>query len=265
MSYTYHLNKVCPICGVKLADKNKSGYCNKHRDRTGANNPFYGKKHSKETIDKLKASCKEASIKLWQNENYANNVKKGLKSDKNIKAHTSKEFRKKQSEHALQQMKDKAQLQIRSDSMKNNWETGKIAWHAHTCPNFSKDEIKFGEMLKNKLTIYSDELDTSFKIERLDLPKHYFCPDFKFRNFVIEFDGDFWHAHNRLAEDIVHHNVTAKEIWEKDELKNLTYKKAGFTVIRVWQSDFLADKEKCVSNIVKILLEKEENNGITQC
>lgn len=162
-------------------------------------------------------------------------------------------------------MKDKLQLQIRSDSMKNSWETGKIVWHVHTCPNFSKDEIKFGEMLKDKLTIYGDELDTSFKIERLDLPKHYFCPDFKFRNFVIEFDGDFWHAHSRLAEDIVHHNVTAKEIWEKDELKNLTYRKAGFTVIRVWQSDFLANKEKCINNIVKILLEKEENNGITQC
>lgn len=76
MGITYHLNRVCPVCGVRVSDTNKSGYCNRHRDRTGTNNSFYGKKHSKETIDKLKVSCKKASIKLWQNENYANNVKK---------------------------------------------------------------------------------------------------------------------------------------------------------------------------------------------
>lgn len=43
MSATYRLNKLCPVCGKRLSDKNKSGYCNIHRDRTGENNPFFRK------------------------------------------------------------------------------------------------------------------------------------------------------------------------------------------------------------------------------
>lgn len=31
-----------------------SGYCNSCRDRTGTNNPFYGRKHPAETIEKLR-------------------------------------------------------------------------------------------------------------------------------------------------------------------------------------------------------------------
>lgn len=64
MSSTYKLNRVCPVCGKLLNDKNKTGYCNKHRDRTGANNSFYGKRHSKETVDKIKKTCAIRSHEL---------------------------------------------------------------------------------------------------------------------------------------------------------------------------------------------------------
>ena len=40
MSLTYKLNRICPVCGTKISDKNKSGFCNRHRDRTGKNNSF---------------------------------------------------------------------------------------------------------------------------------------------------------------------------------------------------------------------------------
>ena len=74
MSATYKLDKHCPICGKLLADKNKTGYCSIHRDRTGASNPFYGKTFSKETLDKIKEHCAESSKKLWENEEYRNKV-----------------------------------------------------------------------------------------------------------------------------------------------------------------------------------------------
>ena len=56
MSITYKLNRTCPTCGIRISDKNKSGFCNKHRDRTGINNPFFGKTHSKDTKEILKIS-----------------------------------------------------------------------------------------------------------------------------------------------------------------------------------------------------------------
>jgi len=39
------LRNQCLVCHKELGLNNKSGYCNKHRDRTGINNAFYGKKH----------------------------------------------------------------------------------------------------------------------------------------------------------------------------------------------------------------------------
>lgn len=254
MSITYKMKRVCPTCGAKVSDQNKSGFCNRHRDRTGANNPFFGKKHSQETLDRAREKKKEAAKKLWQNEEYVEKVKVGLKSEKNIKAHNSNEFRKKQSENTKKQMQNEEQRKLRSDSMKRNWETGKIAFRKNAHPNFSRNELRFGELLTKALGENSKYLERHFKIERYDLPKHYFCPDFKYKNFILEFDGDFWHAKDRLDEEIVHHKILAKEIHQQDELKNETYKKAGFTVLRVWESDFLADEQKCIQSIVNILL-----------
>lgn len=79
MSDTYKLNRTCPTCGKRISDKNKSGYCNRHRDRTGSNNPFYGKTHSQETINSLKEKCSIASTKKWGGVlNMLNMLKKGL-------------------------------------------------------------------------------------------------------------------------------------------------------------------------------------------
>lgn len=257
MSATYKLNRHCPVCGKRIADKSKTGFCNIHRDRTGVNNPFYGKTHSKETIDLLKEKCKIASTKKWEDPEYVQHVKDGLKSEKNIAAHTSDEFRKTQSEHAKQQMQDPTQLEIRSVAMKESWQSGKIEFHIHRNPNFSKDEIRFGCLLEEALGEKSYLLEKKFKVNRLDKPGHKYYPDFKFCNYIIEFDGDFWHARNRDDNDVVHHGITAKEIREGDKLKDDTYKSYGYSVIRVWQSDFLANEEQCIGAVVSIITRGE--------
>lgn len=253
MSDTYKLNRTCPTCGKRISDKNKSGYCNRHRDRTGSNNPFYGKTHSQETIDSLKEKCKIASTKKWEDPEYVEHVKEGLKSEKNRLAHISEEFRKTQSEHAKQQMKNPEQRELRSDIMKASWENNLIEWHVHRGPNYSKDEMRFGDLLREVLGDNSSKLITKFKLERDDYPKHYWCPDFKYENFIIEFDGDYWHARDYDDNEIVHHNLTAKEIRECDKLKNAAYRRAGFSVIRVWLSDFKQDELACVNNVLSII------------
>lgn len=253
MSHTYKLNRTCPTCGRSISDKNKSGYCNRHRDRTGPNNPFYGKTHSQETINSIKEKCKIASTKLWEDHVYVERVKEGLKSEKNKLAHTSEEFRKTQSQHAKQQMKNPEQRELRSNAMKANWENNLIEWHAHRGPNYSKDELRFGDLLREALGTNASKLITTFKLERDDYPKHYWCPDFKYENFIIEFDGDYWHANGYDDNEIVHHNITAKEIRERDEMKNAAYRRAGFSVIRIWQSDFKQDKSACVNHVLSII------------
>ena len=136
-------------------------------------------------------------------------------------------------------MKDSEQLELRKNAMKQSWKDGKLKYNPYHSPNFSKDEIRFGEMLKEELKENGKFLERGFKMERINSPKHYFIPDFKYKNYIIEFDGDFWHAHNREDNEIVHHNVTAKEIREKDELKNKTYEKYGYKCTKTNVPGFL--------------------------
>lgn len=243
--------RYCPVCGSKLSKNNKTGYCNHHRDRTGIHNPFYGKTHSEKTKKRLQASSKIASIKMWQNPEYVAHVKAGLKSDANIQAHASAEFRQKQSQNAKKQMKDAAQLQCRREAMKKSWAEGKLEVGTVHLPNFSKIELNFGEVLGKLLGERQNELTRKVKIERFDWPKHYYCPDYKYHNFLIEIDGDYWHARDRADDEIVHHGLTAKDIREKDAKKDATYTGRGFSVIRIWASDFKRDPETVAQAVLQ--------------
>jgi very-short-patch-repair endonuclease len=49
----------------------------------------------------------------------------------------------------------------------------------------------------------------------------YFC-DFKIENKIIEYDGMYWH----------------NNFYEKDEIRNNTYKKMGFKVLILNENDF---------------------------
>ena len=48
----------CKVCSVELSTTNTTQLCHKHyieqRDTSGENNPFFGKKHSEETIEKIR-------------------------------------------------------------------------------------------------------------------------------------------------------------------------------------------------------------------
>ena len=243
--------RYCATCGALLSKDNKSGYCAHHRDRTGPNNPFYGKTHSEKTLNQLKVSCKNAATKKWQDPEYAAKVKAGLKSEANLLAHTSDEFRKKQSENAKQQMKDASQLACRSAAMKNSWETGKLEFNQVRTPNFSKIELKFGAMLSDSLGDNKSRLVQHYRIERDDMPKHYYYPDYKYETFIIEVDGDFWHARNVPDDEEVHHGITAKEIRAEDAKKTKLYESKGFTVLRIWANDFKARPDETIRSIVE--------------
>lgn len=249
MSTSYKLNRTCPICGKRIIDSSKTGYCNIHRPRTGKNNPFYGKHHSKETIEKSKEKLSEISKKLWQDPEYRKKVIEGATGKKR-----SDSFKKTQRKNALKQMEDPKQRQLRSNIMKKSWETHKIEWHVHRIPNFSKQEIQFGSMLKEALGIKGNLLRDNLKLERIDLKGHYYIPDFVFNNFIIEYDGDFWHAIGREDNEIVHNNITAKEIRDNDTKKDNTYMYYGYNIIRIASSSFKKNPNLIISQVVEILL-----------
>lgn len=227
----------CRICGADIRF-NKTGCCPKHVPRNGKDNPFYGKTHSKETIENSKKKISESSKQHWQNPEYREKVIKGISKPRPEK------FKKEQSKRIKQWYQDNpVQRELRSKHMKNTWKTNKI--HQHPSSNESQAERDFIEQVKHNL------MDVVFKKETLILDGHIITPDYIYRdwengNFIVEFYGDHWHANpiKYQADDIINPtNKTAKEIWQKDKERIELLEKHGYKVYIVWESD-LKDEEK---------------------
>ena len=247
--------RFCKKCGKLLSKHCKGDYCNSHRDRTGANNSFFGKKHSDETKKILSEKCADATKKLWESDEYR---KKVIESATGIKR--SEEFKETQRKNALKQFKDKNQRDLRSGVMKKSWEKGLITSTEHLSTNSSKQEKEFIFLLSESL---GEKIEIKKSILYEDKKKKHIFPDGLLENekIVIEFNGSFWHADPRLfvANDIVHHGITAKEIWKRDKEKIKDLKKLGYKVFVIWSKDYIENKEKCVLKI-KNKIEKYVRN-----
>lgn len=165
----------------------------------------------------------------------------------------SDEFKETQRQHALKQFENNEQREMRSKTMKQSWEDGLIHKNEHYSPNFSKEQVEFGEELKKILGEAGNDLECNATIKYED---KWIFPDFKFKNFIIEYNGNFWHADpNKFkADDIVHHNITAKEIWKRDDFRRTVFEKQGYIVIEVWADDYKENKEKILNEIVRQIL-----------
>jgi G:T-mismatch repair DNA endonuclease (very short patch repair protein) len=240
MSNIYKLNKKCRICEKLLTDINKTGYCNLHRDRTGKNNSFYGKKHNKKTIEIIKIKNSQISKNLWKNKIYRDKIIKGVSKPR------ISSFKNEQSIRIKQWYKDNpVQKDIRSKAMRKNWKNGIITKNNFSC-NESTLEKNFISDLRNKTGL--DIIKKTIKGE-----KRWFFPDMldKGAKTIIEYYGDFWHANPEKysADQIVTRNNTAQQIWDKDEKRISALKELGYDVIIVWQSDYKKDKESILNNL----------------
>lgn len=260
MGRIYKLNRTCKLCGKPICDTSKSGYCGScymHFGMCGENNPFYGKTHTKETKEVLKEKCKIASTKKWIDPIYRKNVLSAVTGLKR-----SDEFKKLQKQHAIEQFKDIKQRKIRSENMKNSWQTGKIISTNKQSINSSKQETEFIYLLCNSIYVEQKHV-IKYMNEKTKRKKHLFPDGFISElNIVIEFNGSYWHADPRKypnENEIVHHKKTAKEIRNNDFNKLKIYEKLGYTCITVWSDDFIENKEKCVSETLK-QIEYVKNN-----
>lgn len=247
------MTKYCLTCGKEIGDKNKRGYCIKHYPRTGADNPFYGKTHTKEVREILKVKCAEGTRKKWEDEEYRNKVISGATGKKR-----GDDFKETQRKNALKQFNDPEQRRIRAEKMKESWATGKIVKTKHPAFNKSKQEKLFFEML---LESYNGNIvleETLHYVDEFGKSKYLF-PDgiLKDEKIILEYNGSFWHADKRFykADDIMHHNITAKEIWEIDNKKKLIYESLGYKVLYIWSKDFLKKEKECIENVINQIKE----------
>lgn len=241
--------KYCKVCGKELNRHNKSGYCVQHLPRCGADNPFFGKTHKKETIERMKKKCSDASKKLWENDEYRKRV---IDSVTGLKR--SDEFKDKQRHNALVQFSNSYQKELRSDNMRKNWQNGVIVFKQHESINISKQEKEFIsaiELLGYRVS------HRAFLYEENGKKRHLF-PDgiIEDKKVIIEYNGSFWHAdpsRGYSPSDVIHHGVTAEEIWDRDERKRKVYTDNGYKVYTIWSDEFVKDKNGSIEKFSKFI------------
>ena len=115
-------------------------------------------------------------------------------------------------------------------------------------------------------SIFSKLLDDLNIPYEQEFPLTYFTKvkvyDFKVYNTLIELNGDFWHANpNKYKEDDILKFpggfVVAKDVWEKDKIKEKLALSNNFKIMYFWEKDLKNKKE--LKNIKQILNETFKN------
>lgn len=68
------------------------------------------------------------------------------------------------------------------------------------------------------------------------------------KNLVIECDGDFWHCNPKVYKEGPICKCQRTRI-ERDKIKNQYLDEHNIKLIRVWESDFITNKEDVINNI----------------
>lgn len=112
---------------------------------------------------------------------------------------------------------------------------------------FTKIEINLSDALKNKNILFINHKNL-FNITEVDI--------FIEPNICIYCDGDYWHANPKKYD---YNKLDSNQKWhvERDQRNNRILKEKGFIVLRFWESDINKDIDKCISTIVEVIDDKE--------
>lgn len=234
------IEKTCPICNNTSFIKTKSSTttCRNYYNtikrggnckscslelQKGEGNSFFGKKHSKETKDKIAQSRKGKAMGK-------NNAMSNYEHRKKL----SESLKKSWSSGKLEETRKKM-----SEVLKNTRRSGKIK-----SVNKSKKETEICKDIKNMGYNVQSSYKVDTKICDIFIPK---------LNLIIEYFGDYWHCNpDKYSADYVNKkkNLTAKEIWDYDTSKLELIKSYGYNLEVIWESELKLNKERLL-NIIK--------------
>jgi phage FluMu protein Com len=240
----YYITRKCPKCKEDIETKSKErtiacrnyinalngGYLCKPcslKLQEGKGNPFYGKKHTKESLKKMSDN---RSGKYMGNENH---MKK-------------KEYRD-MSKNIMRSNWDNGILDknVISEQMKQTRRNGKIK---STIISKKEEEIVFFLRSLNIEVISSFRVDS--KVCDIYIP---------LLNLIIEYNGDYWHC-NPIKYDENYYNQKkgkyAKDIWEYDNNKLELIRSYGYNLEIVWESELKSDP-----NIIKKIINKYDSKN----
>lgn len=187
----------------------------------GEGNPFYGKKHSNETIKKIR----EKTIGI------------------------------KRSDH-MQRSEYKKMI---SDMKKELWSSGKMEETRQKLSNMMIEKHRKGELKSFNISKAEKEIVEKLKIEGVECIHSYrvdskifdiYIPNL---NLLVEYNGDYWHCNpEKYSENYFNHkkNMYAKEIWEYDKNKLHLAEKNNYNCVVIWEKDYKKNPE-IINEIIK--------------
>ncbi len=235
----YIVERVCPKCKCVLEtkSKNKGIACRNHFNKisnqllckpcslklqVGEGNPFFGKKHTKESIKKI-----------------SKNRKKKHSGDNN---HMKQEKYRKMSSKLTKLKWENGSLDKKnmSEKLKETIKLGKIKSNI-----ISKKEKELGEFLKSLGITFIPSHRVDSKICDIYIPSI---------NLIIEYFGDYWHCNpEKYDADYFNQkkNMFAKEIWDYDKNKIDLLRNNGYNLEIIWESDLKYSNNKIITILNK--------------
>jgi len=235
----YSVTRKCPKCGqeIKTFSKDKGIACRNHFNKlegtslckpcslllqVGEGNPFYGKKHSEKTKNKI------SNNRVGKATGKNNSMSKKKWRDKSRKA-IKKKWDNGEMEHARK---------IMSDKLKETRRLGKIK-----SVITSKKENEIIKYIKDLgySSLHSYRVDT--KICDVYVPA---------LNLIIEYFGDYWHCNPEKYDRNYFNEKKQKyawELWEYDRNKLELIKSYGYNLEVIWEKD-LKNSNKLIENII---------------
>lgn len=234
----YYIIRKCPKCNneIKTLSKNKTIACRNHFNKInngnlckpcslklqiGEGNPFYGKKHSESSKDKI---SKSRSGKYIGENNH-------MKKD---------EFRK-----------------MSKKIMTSNWEKNILTKEkmSEKIKQTRRDgKIKSVITSKKEKEIISQINKLGFKTKQSHRVDTKICDIYiESLNLIIEFFGDYWHCNPKKYDKDYYNkkkSLTANQIWEYDRNKIDLIKSYGYNLEVIWESDF-KNNDKLINHIIK--------------
>lgn len=129
--------------------------------------------------------------------------------------------------------------------------------------NLRKTHISKNE--KELANILSKEFDiqTQFPINDPESNRIYLF-DFRYKNKIIEYNGDFWHANPKLYNEdhVFLEGVTAIEKWYSDKVRIDAAIKQGYEVLTIWENDYIQDPNAIINKCKEFLLKGEIHDSI---
>ena len=116
------------------------------------------------------------------------------------------------------------------------------------------------------LKTYYFSKNTEFSVLLKSVNKYYKLDYYIYElRLAIEYNGDYWHANPKIYKntDVLHSNMTASEIWDRDNNRILNlFNEKQIETIQVWQNDDFINRQTLLTKIYDTIKNRISKNKI---